>query len=68
MIDTVESDLKFLRQEVSDYEAKYGAVVFGDTTTPTANSGCTDCSGTCEGTVSCICGGSCSGTCHGSTK
>ena len=68
MIDTMESDLKFLRQEVSDYETKYGAVVFGDPGTSTASSGCTDCSGTCEGTVSCICGGSCSGTCHGSTK
>jgi len=68
MIDTMESDRKFLQQEVSAYEAKHGAVVLREADTPVMNNGCTDCSGTCEGTVSCICGGSCSGTCHGSTK
>jgi hypothetical protein len=68
MIDTVGSDMEFLQQEVSAYEAKYGVVTFKAADMSTINGDCTDCYGTCEGTVSCICGGSCSGTCTGSTK
>lgn len=67
MIDTRESVRGFLQREVSAYEGKHGTVV-GDADKLTAASGCSDCYGTCEGTVSCICGGSCSGTCVGSTK
>jgi modification target Cys-rich repeat protein len=63
-----KTDINFLQQELSAYEAEHGVIVLEDGNAPTA-SGCSgDCYGTCKGTVSCICGGSCSGTCVGSTK
>lgn len=67
MLNTTESVKEFLEREVSTYEGTHGIVTSGDEE-GAAKGGCTDCYGTCKGTVSCICGGSCSGTCTGSTK
>lgn len=63
-----ESDIEFLEQQVSAYEAEHGSIATAEHEISVANESCSDCSGTCKGTTSCICGGSCSGTCYGSTK